>query len=58
MIDILKQVSSYLCHPEPAITLLTMEQKQQKNGVDCELSAIAFATTLAFGRDPVTIEIL
>ena len=53
MIDILKQVASYLCHPEPAITLLTMEQKQQKNGVDCELSAIAFATTLAFGRDPV-----
>ena len=58
MTDIVKQVTSYfsyLCHPEPAITLVTKAFQQQKDGVDCGLFAIAFATTLAFGGDPVTI---
>ena len=34
-IDIVKQVASYSCHSEPAITLVTTTVKQQKNGVDC-----------------------
>ena len=53
--DIVKQVASYSCHPEPVITLVTKAVQQQKNGVDCGLFATAFATKRAFGGDPATI---
>ena len=48
MIDIVKQVASYSCHPEPVITLVTKAIQQQTNGVDCGLFSIVFATKLAF----------
>ena len=49
MLDIVKQVASYSYHDKSTMSLLTRSVQQQKNGVDCELFSIAFATTLAFG---------
>ena len=37
------------------MSLLTRSVQQQKNGVDCGLFSVAFATTLAFGGDPSTV---
>ena len=37
------------------MSLLTRSVQQKKNGVDCGLFSIAFATTLAFGGDPSTV---
>ena len=55
MIDIVKQVVSYSCHPEPAITLVMKAFQQQENGLDSGLCTIVFATTLTFGGDPAAI---
>ena len=49
MLDIVKQVASYSYHDKSTMSLLTRSVQQQKNGVDCELFSVAFATTLAFG---------
>ena len=49
MLDIVRQVASYSYYDKSTMSLLTRSVQQQKNGVDCELFSIAFATTLAFG---------
>ena len=54
MLDIVKQVTSYSYHDKCTMSS-TRSVQQQKNGVDCGLFSIAFATTLAFGRDPSTV---
>ena len=55
MLDIVKQVVSYSYHDKSTMSLLTRSVQQQKNGVDCGLFSIAFATTLAFGGDSLTV---
>ena len=37
------------------MSLLTRCVKEQKNGVDCGLFPVAFASTLAFGGEPSTV---
>ena len=54
MLDIVKQVVSYLYHDKSTMSLLARSVQQQKNGVDCGIFSIAFTTTLAFGGDPST----
>ena len=55
MLNIVKRVASYSYHDASTISLLTKSLQQQKNGVDCGLFSIAFATILAFGWDPSTV---
>ena len=55
MLDIVKQVASYSYHNNSTMSLLTRSVQEQKNGADCGLFSIAFATTLAFGGDPSTV---
>ena len=45
MDDIFKQIASYSYCPESEMSITTA-----KNGVECSLFAITFATTLAFGN--------
>ena len=54
MLDIVKQVASYLYYDRSNISLVTRSVQQQKNGVDCGLFSVAFASTFAFGGDPST----
>ena len=51
MLDIVKQVASYWYRDKSTMSLLIRSVQQQKNGVDCGLFSIAFATTLALGGD-------
>ena len=44
--------SIYAYHPGPQLTILSKSVKQQGNGVDCGVYAIAFATSLAYGGNP------
>ena len=55
MLDIVKQVASYLYHDKSTIYLVTRSVQQKEYGVDCGLFSIAFASTLAFSEDPLTI---
>ena len=55
MLDIEKQVASYSYHDKSTVRLVTRTVQQQKNGVDCGLFSIAFATTLASGGDAPTV---
>ena len=55
MMDIIKQIASYSFHPSAELVIHTECVQQQRNGVDCGLYAIAFATSLAFGKDPTTL---
>ena len=50
--DIVKQIANYACSPATELLLNIESVQQQRNGVDCGLFAIAFATSLAFGENP------
>ena len=46
------QIASYTCHHGPQLIILSKSVRQQGNGVDCGVSALAFATILAYGSNP------
>ena len=50
--DVIHQIAAYSFCLENELIIHVMPVQQQKNGVDCELFSIAFATSLAFGEDP------
>ena len=49
--DVTAQIASYAYHPGPQLTILSKSVQQQGNGVDCGVYAIAFATSLKYGRE-------
>ena len=50
--DVIHQIAAYSFCPENELIIHVMPVQQQKNGVDCGLFSIAFATSLAFREDP------
>ena len=51
-LDVIEQIADYSFCSKEELLLEIMPVQQQKNGVDCGLFAIAFATSLAFHEDP------
>ena len=49
--DVIHPIAAYSFCPENELIIHVMSVQQQKNGVDCRLFSIAFATSLAFGED-------
>ena len=49
--DIIHQIAAYSFCPKNKLTIHVMLEQQQENGVGCRLFSIAFATSLAFGKD-------
>ena len=50
--NVTAHIASYAYHPGPQLTILSKSAKEQSNGVDCGICAIAFATSLACGGNP------
>ena len=50
--DVIHQIAAYSFCPENELIIHVMPVQQEKNGVECGLLSIAFATSLAFGEDP------
>ena len=50
--DLIHQIAAYSFCLGNELIIHVMPVQQQKNGVDCGLFSIAFATSLAFGEDP------
>ena len=50
--DVIHQIAAYSFCTENELIIHVMPVQQQKNGVDCGLFSIAFATSLAFREDP------
>ena len=50
--DVIHQIAAYSFCPENESIIHVMTVQQQKNGVDYGLFSIAFARSLAFGKDP------
>ena len=51
--DVTAQIASYAYHPGPQLTILYTSVQEQGNGVNCGVYAIALATSLAYGNNPV-----
>ena len=51
-----RSVANILCTPEDTIYVRIMNNDVQPNSSDCGLYAIAFAVSLAYGKDPVYIQ--
>jgi len=50
--DVINQIADYSYCKEAELVINIMPVQQQRNGVDCGVFAIAFASSLAFGEDP------
>ena len=50
--DVIHQIAAYSFCLENELIIHVMPVQQQKNGADCGLFSIAFATSLAFEEDP------
>ena len=50
-----KQIASLLFSPEKKINVAVPNVQQQGSNLDCGVFAIAFATSLCFGKDPSTL---
>ena len=50
--DATAQIASYAYHSGAQMTILSKSDQHQGNGVDCEVYAIAFDTSLAHGGNP------
>ena len=53
--DTIEQISSYSFCSNDELSMNIMPVQQQRNGTDCGLFAIAFATSLAYGDDPTEL---
>ena len=53
--DVLRQIASYSFCENDQICIKGQPVQQQQNGVDCGIFSIAFATSLANGKDPTQI---
>ena len=51
-LDVEQQISAYSAWQGKELYVDALSVQQQNNGVDCGVFAIAFATSLAFGKDP------
>ena len=55
MLNIVKQIASCPYYDKSTMSLPPRSVQQQKNGIDCGLFSVAFATTLAFDGNQSTV---
>ena len=55
MLNIVKQIVSCPYYDKSTMSLPPRSVQQQKNGIDCGLFSVAFATTLTFDGNPSTV---
>ena len=55
MLNIVKQIASCPYYDKSTMSLPPRSAQKQKNGIDCGLFSVAFATTLVFDWNPSTV---